>query len=66
MPHPSTPPEPLPDAVVLLSLVGSLLLCFALVFIAVGRRPADPPLQWRQPLPTRVGAPQAQVPIWTA
>lgn len=63
---PSPKPEPLPDAVVLLSLLGSLMLCFTLVFIAADRRPTDPPLQWRQPLPTRVGAPRAQVPIWTA
>jgi len=59
-------PAPLPDSVVLLSLLASVVLCFTLVLIGVRHRPAEPPLQWRQPLPARDGAPQAQMPIWTA
>jgi hypothetical protein len=61
------PEAPLPDRVVMITLLGTVLLCFALVLISVRHfTPAEPPLQWRQPLPTRDGAPRAQVPIWTA
>jgi hypothetical protein len=60
-------PSPLPDRVVLITLLGTVLLCFSLVLISVRHLgPAETPLQWRQPLPTRDGAPQAQVRIWTA
>ena len=59
-------PAPLPDRLVIGSLIGSVLLCFALAVLAASQRQADPPLQWRQTEPNRVGAPQAQVPIWTA
>lgn len=59
-------PGPLPDAVVLLSVLGSLLLVFTLVWTTTQQRPADPPLQWRQPLPMRPGDPLAMVRIWTA
>jgi hypothetical protein len=42
----SPPPEPLPDRVVILGLLATLMLCFALVFWTV--RLAPGPLQWRE------------------
>jgi hypothetical protein len=43
-------PDPLPDRVVLLTLVATVMLCFALVFwfVRLNPSPAQQPLQWRQ------------------
>ncbi len=38
---------PLPDRVVIVALVATIGLCFALAFWTVKLRPAEPPLQWR-------------------
>jgi hypothetical protein len=38
---------PLPDRVVIVALLATIGLCFALVFWTVRLRPAPPPLQWR-------------------
>ena len=46
---------PLPDRVVIVALLATIGLCFALAFWNVRLRPAEPPLQWRQ-------SPSAQVP----
>ena len=46
--------SPLPDRVVIVALVATIGLCFALAFWSVRLRPAEPPLQWRN-------APAAQV-----
>lgn len=59
-------PRPWPDQLVVGSLLGCLLLVFGLIWITASRRPAEPPLQWREPLPKRLGAPEALVRIWTA
>lgn len=41
---------PLPDRVVILGLLITLGLCFALVFWTVRLNPRpEPPLQWREP-----------------
>ena len=39
---------PLPDRVVVVLLLATIGLCFALVFWSVRLQPAEPPLQWRQ------------------
>lgn len=40
--------NPLPDRVVLVGLIATIGLCFALVFWTVKLQPRlDPPLQWR-------------------
>ena len=50
--------NPLPDRVVILALVLSVALCFALVFWAARLNPSGaPPLQWRSPGPERPAAP---------
>ncbi|MEB3172235.1 MAG: hypothetical protein VKL97_00045 [Cyanobacteriota bacterium] len=41
-------PNPLPDRVVIVVLVATIGLCFALAFWAVRLQPAAPPLLWRQ------------------
>lgn len=47
--------NPLPDRVVLIGLVATIALCFALVFWTVRLQPRRvPPLQWRD-------APSAQI-----
>ena len=65
MPRPQAP-APWPDQLVIGSLLGCLLLLFSLIWVAGSRRPAEPTLQWREPLPQRLGAPEAMVRIWTA
>lgn len=43
------PSGPLPDRVVILTLVATVGLCFALVFWSVRLQPAaDPPFLWRE------------------
>lgn len=50
---------PLPDRVVIVAIVATIGLCFALVFWTVRLQPGEPPLRWRdgatalpsQPLP---------------
>jgi hypothetical protein len=44
-------PEPLPDRIVILGLLATLMLCFALVFWSVRLAPGPlrSPLQWREP-----------------
>jgi len=42
-------PEPLPDRILLLSLLGTLLLVFSVVVITVQLAPGELPLQWREP-----------------
>lgn len=59
-------PTTWPDQLVVGSLLGCLLLVFSLIGMMSSRKPAEPPLQWRQPLPQRLGAPEAVVRIWTA
>jgi hypothetical protein len=50
--------NPLPDRVVILALVLSIALCFALVFWGARLNPSgEPPLQWRSPGPERPEAP---------
>jgi len=39
---------PLPDRVVIIGLVATIGLCFALVFWTVKLQPPEPPLQWRE------------------
>ena len=39
--------SPLPDRVVVLGLLATVGLCFALAFWTVRLHPAEPPLQWR-------------------
>lgn len=39
--------SPLPDRVVIVALVATIGLCFALAFWSVRLRPAEPSLQWR-------------------
>ena len=43
-------PEPLPDRIVILGLLGTLALCFALVFwfVRLTPTPGAKPLQWRE------------------
>ena len=43
-------PEPLPDRIVILGLLVTLMLCFALVFWSVRLAPGagQSPLQWRE------------------
>jgi len=43
-------PEPLPDRVVILGLLATLMLCFALVFwsVRLAPGPGNQPLQWRE------------------
>lgn len=46
--------NPLPDRVVVLGILITMGLCFALVFWFVRLHPAAaPPLDWRQPAPQR-------------
>ena len=40
--------SPLPDRVVIVVIVATIGLCFALAFWTVRLQPAEPPLQWRQ------------------
>ena len=40
--------SPLPDRVVIVALVSTIGLCFALAFWSLRWRPAEPPLQWRE------------------
>jgi hypothetical protein len=40
--------QPLPDRVVVLVLLATVGICFALVFWTVRLQPPQPPLQWRQ------------------
>ena len=41
--------NPLPDRVVIVSLLATLGICFALVFWTVRLHPSvEPPLQWRE------------------
>jgi hypothetical protein len=56
--------NPLPDRVVILGLLITLGLCFALVFWSVRLNPRpEPQLQWRErtvpQIPGRAGQPQA-------
>ena len=46
----SPPPEPLPDRVVILGLLATLMVCFSLVFwsVRLALGPEQPPLQWRE------------------
>jgi hypothetical protein len=46
----SIPPEPLPDRVVILGLLATLMVCFALVFwsVRLAPGPENRPLQWRE------------------
>ena len=46
----SPPSEPLPDRVVILGLLATLMLCFALVFwsVRLAPGPEQRPLQWRE------------------
>lgn len=43
-------PEPLPDRVVIIGLLATLALCFALVFwfVRLSPAPSQQPLQWRE------------------
>ena len=46
--------NPLPDRVVILGLLITLGLCFALVFWSVRLNPRpEPPLQWRETSPSQ-------------
>ena len=38
---------PLPDRVVIVTIVATIGLCFALVFWTVRLQPGEPPLRWR-------------------
>ncbi|MFM1812191.1 MAG: hypothetical protein RLZZ336_1129 [Cyanobacteriota bacterium] len=38
---------PLPDRVVIVAIVATIGLCFALVFWTVRLQPSEPPLRWR-------------------
>ena len=38
---------PLPDRVVIVAIVATIGLCFALVFWTVRLQPGEPPLRWR-------------------
>jgi hypothetical protein len=50
--------NPLPDRVVLLALLTTIALCFALVFWTVRLQPRpEPPLQWRDGPTVRAPAP---------
>lgn len=52
----NNPPPPLPDRTVVLGLLITLGLVFALIFWSVRLTPAaDPPLQWREALPPARG-----------
>jgi hypothetical protein len=44
------PPEPLPDRIVILGLLVTLMVCFALVFwsVRLAPGPKQSPLQWRE------------------
>jgi hypothetical protein len=51
--------NPLPDRVVLIGLLATIGLCFALVLWSVKLQPRhDPPLQWRD-------APTVRAPGWS-
>jgi hypothetical protein len=39
---------PLPDRVVIVAIVATIGLCFALVFWTVRLQPGEPPLRWRE------------------
>ena len=39
--------SPLPDRVVIVVIVATIGLCFALALWSVRLQPAEPPLQWR-------------------
>jgi hypothetical protein len=54
--------SPLPDRVVIVALVATVGLCFALAFWSVRLRPAEPPLQWRGG-PSAAADPGAGTPI---
>jgi len=47
-------PEPLPDRVVIIGLLATLMLCFALVFwfVRLNPSPSQQPMQWREAPPT--------------
>ena len=50
--------NPLPDRVVILGLVLTIGICFALAFWTVRLSPrGEPPLQWRTPAPERPAGP---------
>jgi hypothetical protein len=56
---------PLPDRVVIVAIVATIGLCFALVFWTVRLQPGEPPLRWRdgstalqsEPMPVSAPAP---------
>lgn len=51
--------NPLPDRTVIIAILATLGLVFALVFWFVRLSPStEPPLQWRQPTPQTRPAPQ--------
>ena len=56
--------NPLPDRVVLVGLLATIGLCFAIVLWSVKLQPRpEPDLQWREPKPWRDGA-SAQGDSW--
>ena len=48
--------NPLPDRTVIVVIVATIGLCFALVFWTVRLQPAAPPLQWRDNSATTLNA----------
>ena len=55
--------NPLPDRVVIVALLATLGLVFALIFWTVRLSPSPQPLQWRQPVRQ---APSSQAPLSAA
>lgn len=50
--------NPLPDRVVIVGILLTIGICFALVFWTARLSPSgEPPLQWRSPGPERPAAP---------
>lgn len=57
---------PLPDRTVIVVIVATIGLCFAMVFWTVRLQPADPPLQWRDNSTALLTALPVTAPVFTS